>query len=611
MPEVFQRLFHRSDVAAVQSLNVQAALGSVRQPERSQFSHLVRHFLERFFNHETASSSGDGKTLMVQIACAAALPGLAVAVYLWPMYHPFRGWPPGSTAVGPPPYWAQVNHHFFFVMYSFVVIGLATLFEWDLFFPDLLDVFVLGTLPIAPVRVFLARLAAIAIFIAGFLFDANFLAPLILPISTESPESAALVLGHLAAVGLAGLFAAGLVLALQGLFLALLGERFFRRISLLMQGTAVAGFLVLLLLFPVLSGVTPALLQSEHRLAQWFPPFWFLGIYQERLGAPPGISMWNALAHRGELATLLIWMVALLSYPLAHMRRVVALVGGTAAGTRRSRILVPWRKLLHVTAIRPPVQRAIFHFIEQTILRVPRYRIYLILYGGAGLSLVLATILRFTAHAGQVRISVSADGMRIAIGIVAFWVVAGLRSAFVSPGNQRGGWIFHSIHGKPPREDVAIDESKATSNWVLLCSVLATFTTIGIFRFTAPQQLRTPSSLAAQMVVGAGLCLLLTDGFFFNVTSIPFTGEATTGQENLAFRVLCYVTLFPLVTTLSLGCELWLEQGGVRIGVALALVTLVHLWLLNRRQAMLRLHCGQLSLEEGEDEFPTKLGLRY
>lgn len=610
MPEAFQRLFHRDDIAAVQSLNVQAALGVVRQPERSQFSHLVRLFLERFFNHETASSSGDGKTRMVQIACAAALPGLAVAVYLWPAYHPFPGWPPGRTTVGPPPYWAQVNHHFFFVMYSFAVLGLATLFEWDLFFPDLLDVFVLGTLPIAAARVFLARLAAIAIFIAGFLFDANFLAPLILPLSTESPDPAALLFGHVSAVAAAGLFAAGLVLALQGIFLAVLGERLFRRISLLLQGTAVAAFLVLLLLFPVLSGVTPALLQSRHLLAWWFPPFWFLGIYQQELAAPAGTTIWSALAHRAEIATCLVWVIAAAAYPIALLRRVSGLVAGTTSRRRQSRILVPWRKLLELTAIRSPFERGAFHFISQTILRVPRYRIHLVLYGGAGLSLVIATILRFTAHGGHVRISFSADGMRIAIGIIAFWVIAGLRSAFVSPGNQRGGWIFHAIQGRPPIDTVAVDELKAAMHWALLCSALVTFTAIGIFQFIAPAQLRTPSSLIAQMVVGAGLCLLLTDGFFVNVTTIPFTGEAAPDQGNLAFTVMVYVTIFPLVTTLSLSSELWLEQGGVRIGIAFACIALVHLWLRKRSRTILRLYCGQLSLEEGEDEFPTKLGLR-
>ena len=63
----------------------------------------------------------------------------------------------GEYGSGTAPYWAQVNHHFFFVLYSFVAMGLVTVFEWDLFFPDLLDVLVLGILPMAATSIFFGR----------------------------------------------------------------------------------------------------------------------------------------------------------------------------------------------------------------------------------------------------------------------------------------------------------------------------------------------------------------------------------------------------------------------------------------------------------------------
>src|SRR5215831_11071832 len=241
MADAFQRLL-APEIAqpAVLSLNVQAAMGPVRQAERSQFAHLVRHFLERFFNHETASPDGDAKTRLVQLAFAAGLPGFMVAIYLWPIYHPVIVYPPHpGTIPGPPPFWLQLNHHFFFVLYSFVTMGLITVFEWDLFFPDLLDVFVLGSLPVAKRRDFFARIAAIGILLAGFLFDANFLAALVLPAATDPPDLIRFLAGHVAAVAAAGIFAATLIIASQSLLLALLGERIFRKVSLVLQGAAV------------------------------------------------------------------------------------------------------------------------------------------------------------------------------------------------------------------------------------------------------------------------------------------------------------------------------------------------------------------------------------
>ncbi len=298
MADEFQRLLVTRDAApAVLSLNVQAAMGPVRDPERSQFVLLMRHFLERFFNHETASPEEDGKTQLVQLAFAAGLPGFVVALYLWPVYHPVIVWPPHpDTIPGPPPYWVQMNHHFFFVLYSLVAMGLITVFEWDLFFPDLLDVLVLGTLPLEQRRIFLGRSAAIGIFIVGFLFDANFLASLMFPVVADPVYMLSFLVGHIVGVAASGLFAAIFIVALQSLLLAVMGERLFRRISLVLQGAAVTVLVMLFLLFPVLSGVTPALLQSHNSAALWFPPFWFLGMYQVMLDGGAALPVFHELA---------------------------------------------------------------------------------------------------------------------------------------------------------------------------------------------------------------------------------------------------------------------------------------------------------------------------
>jgi hypothetical protein len=610
MSDSFQRLITMSDTRPL-SLSEQAELGPLRQPERSQVSLLIRHFLERFFNHETASPDGDAKARLILIAFAAGLPPFMVAVYLWPVYHPFRGWPPGHTAVGPPPYWVQVNHHFFFVLYSFVAMGIVAVFEWDLFFPDLLDIFVLGTLPLAEHRVFLARVGAIGVLIFGFLFDANFLAPVVLPAATDPPHLARFVAGHIVAVAGSGLFAAAFILALQSVLLSILGERLFRRISLALQGLVVTVLVILFLLFPVLSGVTPGLLQSGIGAVRWFPPFWFLGMYQRLLEGPAALPVFAELAKIGWVATLAVGAAALAFYPVAYFRRVRQLVEGASTRSTHNRMAAPLYGLLHATLVRPPIRRAIFHFIGQTLLRVPRYRIYLVLYGGVGLSVVVATVLRFTVHVQDLHAEVSADGIRVSIGIVAFWVIAGLRTAFVSSGNQRGSWALRIVHGKPPHFKAGMEQLLAAKVWVMLCGAVVTMAAIGAFRLVAPAELLGWSATAAQLLVAAGMCVLLTDAFFLNVTNVPFTGEPTREQPNLAFTMLRYFTFFPLVTALSLASEYWIENNAEHFGIAALLIVVAHLWFRKRHRDVVRLDSTQMQLEEGEEEFPMKLGLRY
>jgi hypothetical protein len=611
MPEVFQRLFTMSETQIL-PLNEQAALGATRPRERSQFAHLVRHYLERFFNHEAASPDGDAKARLVLLAFAAGLPGLMVSVYLWPVYHPIRGWPPGHPSDGgPPSYWLQVNHHFFFALYSLVIMGIVTVFEWDLFFPDLLDIFVLTTLPIPNRRLFLARVGAIAIFIAGFLFDANILAPLVLPEATDPPSVTRLLAAHCSAVALSGLFATAFILALQSLLLAIFGERLFRKIGLFIQGVFISLLLLLLLLFPVLSGVVPALLQSGSGFVRWFPPFWFLGLYQRLLEGPASLPIYQQLARMGCLATAAMVGLVMLFYPLAYLRKVHQLVEGAVLRTGHNWAARPLHRLLHAILVRTPVRRAVHHFIGQTLLRVPRYRIYLVLYGGVGAAVVLSGVLRFTAVHGHVHVAVSADGIRAAVGIVAFWVIAGLRTAFVSSGNQRGGWIFRVIHGDPPEFVSALQRLQSAKTWVLFASIAATFAVYLLSRLIAPPELLTAPATAAQILVSAAMCLLLADLFFLHVTVVPFTGSSAHDETNLALTMLKFFTFFPLIAAFPIPSEIWLVQKPWHFAAAVVVTVAAHLALRRRHRQVVRAFCNVPSLEEGEEDFPMKLGLRY
>jgi hypothetical protein len=601
MSEFTQRLFTATEPLA---LNAQAALGPPRAPERGQFSLLVRHFLERFFNHETASPDGDARARMVLVACATALPPFIVALYLWPIYHPFMG-----DVLKPIPYWVKVNHHFFFVVYSFVAMGIVTVFEWDLFFPDLLDLFVLTTLPVKNRKLFLARAAAIGILLAGFLFDASLFSTLMLPISIEPQSMSRFFAAQVLAVGGAGVFSAASILAVQGVLLSVVGERFFRKLSLFLQGLSITLLLMLLLLFPVLSDAVPVFL--ENGSGRFFPPFWFLGIYERILQGPSALPIYSRLAQIGWEATLVVVAIALLAYPFAYLRRVRQLVEGAGSRDTRNWMTYPLQGLVHRLVARNPLRRAVFHFISQTLLRVPRYRIYLVLYGGVGLSVVAATILRLSIVDHHVRMELSPDGMRTAIAIVAFWMIAGLRLAFVSSGNQRGSWVFRAIHGRPPQFGSAMELFSAARIWVLLLGFILTFVAYFALRAFAPAELLSWPTTISQLVVGGGLCLLLSDIFFLHVTIVPFTGEAPREESSLAISMLKYMAFVPLVASLPVSVEPWMEMSVVHFLVVALAIAAAHLALRRRHRGVIREYCNMAELEDGEDEFPMKLGLRY
>jgi hypothetical protein len=494
-------------------------------------------------------------------------------------------------------------------------MAIAMVFQWDMFFPDLLDIQILRTLPVKDRNVFLARVAAIAILIAAFLFDSNFLPPTIIHITMNPQNHGQFVLGHTLAVFASGFFAAMFVLALQGSLLSVLGERLFRRLSLLLQGLLIAVLVMLLLLFPSFSGLLPAFLQSRSIFPLCFPPFWFLGLYQRLIEGPDTLPIFATLARIAFFATLAVIGIVLLTYPIAYLRRMCQVIEGPGLRTHRalfvSKFSHRFTAILDRKLLRRPVIRAVYHFISQTLLRVPRYRIYLVLYGGVGLSVVVSTVLHLTVTGQRIAIEIPADGIRAAIAIVAFWTIAGLRMAFVSSGNRQGSWVFNALQGRPPALDSAMDMSRSAQLWVFLWSSFITLATCIALRVIAPPELRMLTASAAQLTAAVGLCLLLTDLFFLHVATIAFSGDRPRDPSNLALTVLKYFALFPVVVWMPLRYEPWIEKNWLHLCSTVVAIAAAHVGLAAIHRAKIREYSHCPALEDDDEDFPIRLGLLY
>jgi hypothetical protein len=581
----------------VLSLEVLARCSPVGAKEPTQFGVLVRHFLDRFFTNEMASSEGDAKTRLVQVACAVGIPILVVALYLYTPYHM-----PHQVR----PYWAQVGDHYFYALYSMVAMGMVTIFEWDLLFPDLLDVFVLSPLPMRGSRMLGARVTAIFILMGAALFDSNFLAPIVLPAATDPPHLFRFWAAHLTAVAASGIFGAAFFLALEGALLGLMGDRVFRKIALWLQGLFVLVLLTVLFLYPALGRALGGLLESKSRLAICVPPFWFVGIYQRVLEGPAALPIFVRLARVGWAATGIVVGLAVVSYPLAWWRKTRGLVEGGVRREKLNRFAGAMGRMLHTTMARSPACRAMWQFIGQNLLRVPRYRMVLVMYGGMGAALVLATVTRVNLLHGRIALVFSPDGLRATVPIVAFWTVSGLRSTFMAPADQRGRWIFRVILGKAGPAQVG-----AAQRWVFLWSALLSLSAAGcVWRFCDPASQGWRCG-AGQVLVALGLSLLLTDVFFLNVKTIPFTGARSNSATNFALLLIPYLGFFPAIVMFTVGLEPVIEASVGHLAIAAALAAAAHLALWAMHRSRMAEHVQRIDADDDEEEFPLRLGLRY
>jgi len=581
----------------VLSLAVQAETFTAGR-EQSQFEILVRHVFHRFLHNELLTSDDDETKRVMQISCAFAVPGMLVALFLFPAYHAFPPYPV------PRPFWAQAGDHYFYVMYSFVVMGAATVFEWDLLFPDLVDVFVLTVQPIANRRVFFARVLALAIFLGLVLFGTSILGILFLPLVAELPNFFRHLLAHSTAVFASGMFSAATFLALQGILLNIVGENIFRRITPLLQGASIMLLLAILLLHPTISRSLEPLLTSGAPMVRLFPPFWFLGIYERLLMGPSAPGIFHELARTGCYALLVVLACAVLTYPLAYRRRVRQLIEGGRAVATPGRTAAPFQRILQATVLRLPAQRAIFHFISQTILRSQRQRVMLAMYGGLAIALTLSDMLIFRVGDGHVRPVLLPSGIRSAIPVMVFWTVAGLRSVLASPIDRRGAWLFRVIIGRPNTGHLA-----GARVWVTLWAAVIGLAAAIALHALSPESLQSHLVSADQLLIAIGVSILLADIYLFSVRSVPFTHLRKSSITDLPLVIVRYVVLFPLLVAILVHNETWIEANPLHLIKALLFLVAAHVLLLKTHARSLLQSTLDTPSDEA-DEFPLRLGLR-
>lgn len=547
---------------------------------------LRNHFFRRFFDNDTLSSAGDTQASVVRALCLCAVPGLMVAFWLLPSY-------PGRQI------WAVAADRYFFVLYSFVAMGIVTTFEWEMLFPDRADFLILLPLPVKARVLFYAKAKALLTFLTLFLGAANIFSLVLFPAVSTASHSNYFhsVAAHSAAVLLSGSFAAFSMLAIEGLCICLLPDLWQRWISPILQSLSITLLLLLFLLFPLFGSHMQTLLEGHANFAQFIPPLWFLGLYEHlALGnlAPAGAQ---ALATIGFYATAGTLALALITYPLAWSRQQRRAMEGASKKSGSGNSLLP--NFLHHTLLNRPQERAVFHFISHTLRRNSRYQVYLAIYSGIGLALALASIVTLRLTSGHtLQLTLSNLGLHAVLPLLLFWLAVGLRVAFGFPIDIAARWIF------PMNLLEAGSYTKATRIWVALCCGLLTICVL-VFLLALGWSI---GSLALQTIWGAALSLMLADIFFFQTNRIPFTQPRLPGRANLPITLVLYAAAFPVFVLLTVHLEILSETRLTILFRVILCIACLHILLKVAGKSAKESALAGFSLDDGDDEFQT-LGL--
>ena len=351
--------------------------------------------------------------------------------------------------------------------------------------------------------------------------------------------------------------------------------------------------LVLLVLQYVKAGdAMQALLSEPLGIARWMPPVWFLGVYQHLLHGNTAPAFAQPMARFAVRATAVAAAVAVLTYPLAWARmRKLAIEGASQKRSQPSRWIT---RLVH-SLVRRPGERAVFHFIGQTITRNNRYQVYLAIYGGTGLALALACATTFQVNHGVLRPGLSIPGLHAALPLLLFWLIAGLRVAFAFPQNLAAGWVFR-ITGVYTGECAA-----AARKWVFFCALGLISSVLAMLR-AAGWDAR---HLFIQAVCGLCIAVLLTDGFFFSQQSVPFNQPRMPGKTSFPLMLTLYLGVFPMFVSFTIVAEMLIEKHPAKLLPPVLIAIAIHTAL-----TLLRRGPGEVEEEmEGYDGEFQLLGL--
>ncbi len=556
---------------------------SARENELSQFRELVRHFFSRFFDNDLVAINADEadmRSSVVNILAILAAPGMLLPFLFLSKYVKLQDAPMYVRDL------ASLGEKEFFICFSMTVMGLVTVIEWEMLFPDRRDYANLTPLPIRLRTMFGAKIAALLAFLTIFSLAINAFSPVMFPAVVLQKGSVWNVIPfarcHILSILAANTFVFFLCVAVQGILMNVLGYRLFRRVSPYVQ----FGLVALLILMFLLSGRIVSELHvhaaANPAAVYLFPPLWFLGLYQAQLGWSDPV--FRELAHAARMAAGWTTAGALATYLLSYKRHVTrSLESADEFSTVPSAMDRFVERTLDRFVVRDRLQQAAFYFIWKTLIRSRRHKLLFAAYVAVGCALIFEGLAVLVARGGNAWMYRASPELLPAPLILAFFILCGMRHVFAVPAELRANWVFQVSDRGEARRCLA-----GVKKGMLVMGVLP------LFALLLPLHVlfwgwRTA---ALHMLFGAVVSWLLVEVLLVGFEKFPFTCSYLPGKANLKVSWPLYLFGFTTYVSAFLTLEFWMLQRPVRflwLGAVIVLVEValaIYRWRVGRDVAL-------------------------
>jgi hypothetical protein len=372
---------------------------------------LTRHFLRRFLENDLIAPDADRSHLLAVIGASLFSTTIFITMVMSCLKYVVGYYTPGQAAI------ASLDDKFFYISVSMVVVALLAVAQWDALAVDKRDAAILDPLPVRPLAVRRAKLAAVALFGCAAAAIVNLASTVIFPLLVLVKQivgivsALQLIATHALIVLGAAAFGFLSVIALRETLAAICGPRWFARVSPWVQGTLIVALGTTLLLLPTASNRVERTRLHDARII-YSPPAWFLGAYEQLSGwilidaprrqlnsrlkradvAPTAayradVPIFADLAARVPAALVTVTLLALLAY-FDNARRPAGVI---TALPRRQRPRAAGA-LARMALLRDSAARAGFAFTLAALWRSSTHRLTLACCGAAALAMSLVAL---------------------------------------------------------------------------------------------------------------------------------------------------------------------------------------------------------------------------
>jgi len=517
---------------------------------RDLFVVLIRHFFGRFFDNELVSAQGESHATFSKVIGLLAAPGL-ICFWLMPKYTMLVFVPPKVAEA------ASLSDKMFFITFAMVVMGFVTVLEWDALFPDRRDFTILIPLPINLPLIFAAKIVSLCGFVVTFFVAANAIHTFFYPFIAMGRYATLFgtlgaVVVHASVMFAATAFMFFLFVAAQGVLMNVLSFRAFRRVSTYIQLFSVFALLLMLLLFLDTSSLIHS--ARNRNLLYFFPPMWFLGLYETMLGQPEPLAGCRDIALR---ALNIVLITSALSYAVSYKRHVKrSLESEETLDVAPSRISTLLCAVANRLIVPSPLEQASFYFTGKSLVRSRKHWLYLAAYVGVGFALMLQALFGVFSRSGTPAIDAPNASLLSIPLIVSFFLLSGMRVVFAIPAELKANWVFQLSEVDGRAESLA-GVRKA----------MFVFGALPLFAALAPVYgflWGWPVALF-HTFFDIALSVLLIEVLLVKFHKIPFTCSYVPGKANITALWFVYWLGFAIYAYSMASLEAWILHGTLRM----------------------------------------------